>query len=85
MGWFGFGGNQPKETTEATEDDGIVEINRLYDSEKSFRRSGDKIGSMIQENHKREAIHQYHQENPDEVVQYDMKADRYKRWTGRWK
>lgn len=83
MGWFGFGGNnQPKEKDNTTEDDGIVEINRLYDSEKSFMRSGDKIGSMIQENHKREAIHQYHQENPGEVVTFDMKADRYKRWTG---
>lgn len=87
MGWFGFGGNnnQPKETdTATTENDGIVEINRLYDSEKSFRHAGDKLGSMIQEHHKREAIHQYHQENPDEVVTYDNKADRYKRWTGRW-
>lgn len=85
MGLFGGSNNQPKDTIESTEDDAIVEINRLYDSEKSFRRTGDKTASMIQEHHKREAIHEYMTENPDEVVTYDMKSDRYKRWTGRWR
>ncbi len=88
MGLFGlFGGsnNQPKETIEATEDDGLVEINRLYDSEKSFKRSGDKNAALIQEHHKREAIHRYMENNTSEVVTYDSKADRYTRWNGRWR
>lgn len=85
FGLFGGNNNQPKEIIEATEDDALVEINRLYDSEKSFRHSGDKTAALIQEHHKREAIHEYMEKNTGDVITWDSKADRYTRWNGKWR
>ena len=73
----------PKESSESTEDQGIVAINALYDSEKRFRRLGDKHAYLIQQHHKNKAIHAWMDKNPRDVVAWDSKTDRYYKYDGR--
>lgn len=83
MGLFGRKG-QPRESYESVEDDGLVEINELYDSEKRFRRVNDKHAELIMEDHKKTAIRKYMRETGG-IVTYDSKADRYTKWHNKWR
>jgi hypothetical protein len=80
---WGSKNDQPKGLVESTEDEDMVEINRLYDSEKSFGRTGDKNASLIQRHHKDKAISAYMDKNPGEMAAWDEKTDRYYQYDGR--
>jgi hypothetical protein len=74
---------KPKGHVISTEDRGIVEINRLYDSEKRFRRLGDKHAYLIQKHHKDKAIKAWMTKNRGEMVAWDERQDRYYQYDGR--
>jgi hypothetical protein len=74
---------KPKGHAVSTEDRGIVEINRLYDSEKRFRRLGDKHAYLIQQHHKDKAIKAWMNNHPGEMVAWDGRVDRYYQYDGK--
>lgn len=68
-----------QEACESTEDDVIVQINELYDSEKRFWRVGDKHAEMILSDHRRRLAREY-MSNTGNIVVFDEKSDRWKKF-----
>jgi hypothetical protein len=70
----------PKQAYESTEDDAIVQINELYDSEKRFRRVGDKHAEMILSDHRITLAREY-MSSTGNVVIFDEKCDRWMKFS----
>jgi hypothetical protein len=78
MGWFSRN-DDPKDILVSNEDEKIVEINELHDSEKNFRRIGDTNASMIQDHNRRQKAREY-MDRTGNIVVYNNKTDRWEKY-----